>query len=241
MGYVSTQPTTFTHIVGENFAEFASLSSHHGDGWGIATCDANAHPRLIVEPTRADESDLFIQATHEVESDGGLLHLRWATGSLAINEGNTHPFTYEDFSFIHNGAISPPEALDAFIDPLLLALRRGETDSERYFYFVLTQISKYGIEAGITSAVNQIREKCSYSSVNAMFLTPTELFIINEHDDARIPNGQPTDYYDLFYRNSATEILVASSGWEQDGWTPIANHSIVKIDRSSLAMSEHLF
>jgi len=237
MGYVSTQQTTFSRIVGENFSEFASLSSHHGDGWGIATCEANAHPRLIVEPVRADQSALFIQATREVESDGGLLHLRWATGSLAISEGNTHPFTYEDFSFIHNGAILPPESLDNFIDPLLLTQRRGETDSERYFYVVVTEISRYGIEAGIRSAVNLIREKCTYSSINAMFLTPTALFIINEHNDARIPKGQPMDYYDLFYKSSENDVLVASSGWDQEGWIAIPNHSIVKINRSSLAIN----
>ena len=117
MGFVSADKQTLVEAAGKEFAEFAALSARHGDGWGIATCNVEAHPELLVEPTRASVSKAFDQASHNLKSSGALLHLRWATGGLAINEGNTHPFTYCDYSFTHNGALLPPESIDPFIDP----------------------------------------------------------------------------------------------------------------------------
>ena len=237
MGFVSADEKTLVEAAGAGFSDFAALSARHGDGWGIATCNAEAHPTLLVEPTRAKESSVFDEAAHNLKSNGALLHLRWATGTLAINEGNTHPFAYRDYSFIHNGALTPPDPILPFVEAKYLALRRGTTDSETYFYLVITEIEKYGVEEGIRSAVKIIAEHTGYSSINAMFLTPTEFFVINEHHNERIPEGEPSDYYDLFYKTDNGEVLVASSGWPQDGWIEIPNHHLLKVVRSSLEIT----
>ncbi len=237
MGFVSTDEKTLVEAAGPEFAEFAALSSRHGDGWGIATCNVKEHPTLLVEPTRAKESIVFDQATHNLKSNGALLHLRWATGALAVNEGNTHPFAYHDYSFIHNGALTPPDPILPLIEAKFLALRRGTTDSESYFYLIINEIEKYGVESGIRSAIKAIGEVTTYSSINAMFLTPTEFFVINEHHNEKIPQSERADYYDLFYKTEGNEVLVASSGWTQEGWTEIPNHHLLKVDRSTLEIS----
>jgi len=236
MGYVSTDEMTLAEAAGPQFAEFAALSARHGDGWGIATCNVDSHPTLLTEPTRAKDSSVFDEASHNLKSNGALLHLRWATGDLAVNNGNTHPFAYGDYSFIHNGAIFPFDAVDSFIDPKYVALRRGQTDSESYFYLIVTEIEKHGVEEGIRAAIGVIREHATYSSINCMFLTPTEMYVVNEHHDERIPTGELSDYYDLFYLADGKEVLVASSGWTQTGWKEIPNHSIMKVNRQALAV-----
>ena len=236
MGFVSIQEQTLVEAAGEEFAEFAALSARHGDGWGIAACNEQEHPQLLIEPTRAKESKTFDQAAHNLKTNGALLHLRWATGNLAINEGNTHPFTYRDYSFMHNGALIPPESIDSFIEPKFAALKRGQTDSESYFYLIVTEIEKFGVEQGIRSAINIIRANAVYSSINCMFLTPTEFYVVNEHNDERIPHGELPGYYDLFYRNDGKEVLVASSGWTQTGWEELPNHKLMKVDRATLAI-----
>ena len=234
MGFVSTDEKTLVEAAGEQFTEFAALSARHGDGWGIATCNQESLPSLLIEPTRAKESQAFDVASHNLKSNGALLHLRWATGNLAINEGNTHPFTYGDYSFMHNGALIPPEAIDDLVAPKFNAIRRGQTDSESYFYLIVTEIEKYGVAGGIRSAVEIIRKSAIYSSINCMFLTPTEFYVVNEHNDERIPHGELPGYYDLFYRTEGNEVLVASSGWTQDGWSELPNHRIMKVDRKTL-------
>ncbi len=234
LGFVSIDEKTLVEAAGKEFTEFAALSARHGDGWGIATCNAERHPELLVEPTRAKDSIAFDRASRNLKSNGALLHLRWATGDLAINEGNTHPFAYGDFSFMHNGSLIPPESIDSYVDPKYVSLRRGETDSESYFYLIVTEIEKYGVDQGIHSAVSIIRKHAIYSSINCMFLTPTEFFVVNEHNDERIPHGELPGYYDLYYRTEDREVLVASSGWTQIGWTELPNHSIMKVNRATL-------
>jgi predicted glutamine amidotransferase len=236
LGFVSKKERTLVEATGAQFTEFAALSARHGDGWGIATCNESAHPDLLIEPTRAMESKAFDVASHNLKSNGAILHLRWATGALAINEGNTHPFTYGDYSFMHNGALTPVDVIDGFVDHKFDASRRGNTDSESYFYLMMTEIEKFGVAGGIHSAVQIIHEHAQYSSINCMFLTPTEFFVVNEHNNERIPSGEPSDYYDLFYRTEGDEVLVASSGWTQDGWSELPNHKLMKVDRKTLAI-----
>ena len=67
-----------------------------------------------------------------------------------------------------------------------------------------------------------------------MLLTPHKIVIISEFNPVKIPAGEPLNYYDLAYKKSPENVLVASSGWEQGGWTAIGNHRVVLIDRAKL-------
>ncbi|TSA21975.1 MAG: hypothetical protein D4R69_01900 [Actinomycetales bacterium] len=236
MGYVSSHEVSIEEIAGASFQEFSDLSEKHRDGWGIATSSTGKPSNLIVETLPAKESSQYSHLTKEVLSDGALLHLRWATSGLAVVEGNTHPFEFENISFIHNGGITPLDSMDQFIDPELIKLMRGNTDSEKYFYVLITQIKKLGLIAGISAGVKLIKENCNYSSINAMILTSDSYVIINEHNYGKRPKGEAEDYYDLFYRKDENGILVASSGWNQKNWKRIENHQILLIDRKSLSL-----
>jgi len=233
MGYVSPEQHTVAEIAGPDFAEFTELSTKHGDGWGFAKVNSANDQSLTVEVARAKESSKFAELTRSLESTGGLLHLRWATLNLEINEGNTHPFTHGDFSFIHNGSIKPPQSLDAYIAAEYLEKLRGATDSERYFYVILSFIDQLGIHEGIRQAIKTITENCDYSSLNAMLMTPATYITISEHNYSRIPEGEGPEYYDLFYRKDDQGVLVASSGWNQPGWKQIPNHHYLEVDRSN--------
>ena len=152
LGYSSTSATTFGQAVGDNFNQFVSLADDHCDGWGIATRDSN-DAQLYKEPVAATKSANFKTQLARHKSKSGLLHLRWATEGMPVNENNTHPFTYQDISFIHNGSITPPTVLDPLIDKRYLGLAKGTTDSERYFLFLLTQIEKHGFIEGVIKGI----------------------------------------------------------------------------------------
>jgi hypothetical protein len=111
---------------------------------------------------------------------------------------------------------------------------RGNTDSEKYFYLLITQIRKLGLIDGIKSGLKLLKESCNYSSLNAMVLTADAYVIINEHNFEKRPKGESEDYYDLYYRKDEKGILVASSGWDQNNWTNIGNHQILVINRRTL-------
>ena len=234
MGYVSPNKTSFPAIVGDYFSDFVALSSVHCDGWGLSTVDqSGSHIVLNRKVEAAAESSTFDATVAKNNADGALLHLRWATKGLSISENNTHPFMYGDYSFIHNGSIFPPDAIAPFIDPKFNALLVGETDSEHYFYLLLTEIEKLGLVAGVKSALAIIKEHGDTTSLNCMLMNRDYFLTVSEHDTARKPDWAPDDYYEIKYLPTPEGVLFASSGWNQPGWMTLDNHHAALVNRSS--------
>jgi predicted glutamine amidotransferase len=235
LGYVSLQPQSFAESVGDKLPEFISLSSVHCDGWGVATFDHNSdESHLTRAPEIAQSSQTFQETISNTKTDGALLHLRWATSGIPVSEKNTHPFISHGYSFTHNGAIYPATALDSAISQKFKSKIQGETDSERYFYFVLSQIEKHGLVEGVLSAVRAIKEKFDFSSINAMLMTDSHFITICEHDPARKPDWAVDGYYELYYKFNDGDVVVASSGWDQAGWRNLPNHHVLVVDRATL-------
>lgn len=234
MGYVSSAPESFGDAAGKNFEEFIELSSVHCDGWGITTLNrGEVVASLEKAPEIARSSDNFKTVLANTSTDGALLHFRWATSGLPISEENTHPFTHAGYTFIHNGAVFPPSALDNWIAEKFKPEIKGDTDSERYFYFLLTEIEKGGLIEGLKSAISKLRE-LNFSSVNAMLMDGKSFITICEHDPNRKPDWAEEGYYNLFYKKSQSDVIVASSGWSQDGWIELPNHHVLLVDRSTM-------
>jgi len=232
LGYTAPNPTTFNDVVGANFDQFVSLANDHCDGWGIATT-SNHKASLYKEPVAATTSEHFKEQLASHKSNAALLHLRWATEGMPINEANTHPFTYQDITFIHNGSISPFDCLDPLIAKKYLQLAKGNTDSERYFLYLLTQIEKYGFVEGVKHSLSYIKSNCTFSSINMMIINEQSFITACIYNQDKIPDRfkEDTDYYQLKYTKKDGQVVVASSGWNQDGWDEIPNESVLVVDR----------
>ena len=234
MGFVSRRKTTFPLMAGVGFENFVALSAIHCDGWGVATIDHGENKAHLVRAAEmAQTSKEFDAAIANSSSDGGMLHLRWATKGLPVSENNAHPFIYQDFSFIHNGSINPPSSLEPFISQKYAGLIQGQTDSERYFYMALSKIEEYGFVEGVKRTAELIIGSCDYSSINSMAMNESTFIVISEHFPERRPDFGGPDYYQLKYRIDADGVIVASTGWPQDGWKDLPNHHMLVVDRES--------
>lgn len=233
LGYVANSPTTLQDFAGPTFQEFIKLSEVHKDSWGLCQVEAN-QARLKKSAETASASKTFAEVSSESIASGGLLHFRWASPGIEVNDLNAHPFSYEDMAFIHNGALSPYDALLPEISADLLPLREGSGDSELFFLFALSKIKKSSFVPGVLEAIRSIKSSYEYSSINSMFLNSDFLVVISEHHPDNRPSWTEPNYYEVRYRLDDSGCLVASSGWTQDGWTLMPNHSALIVDRRTM-------
>jgi predicted glutamine amidotransferase len=147
LGYCSRGEAALADLIGEEaFYNLTALSALHSDGWGMAWY-SGGEPVFRKSPLRADEEPEFDKLARQPLSDLGLLHLRWATPGLGINEGNSHPFRYGPYVLAHNGAIHPQDRLGQLLPPDWERRLGGTTDSERYFLLIMSRLAAAGADA----------------------------------------------------------------------------------------------
>lgn len=128
------------------YAENALLrqSEDHPDGWGLAYYHADA-PHVVKSADTAHKDSLYRAASTMVTSKTVLAHIRKATAGEPALE-NSHPFQYGSWVFAHNGKISDLDAIRPLllerIAPPLRARILGKTDSECFFYLILTHLAR---------------------------------------------------------------------------------------------------
>ena len=128
------------------FRVLMSRSLAHPDGWGLAAYpDESGSAVVFKEPIPGYDSQLaqFLCSYRELKSKIFIGHIRRATrGDIKLD--NTHPFARcyagREFTFCHNGTLSKRHSLkQVSYQPV------GDTDSERVFCFLLSQLRRYKI------------------------------------------------------------------------------------------------
>jgi len=239
LGFSAENSSTLPQLLGQELDNFVALSQIHCDGWGYAHVEhSSTHAENFREPIPAIDS-AHLKEQISTPTDGALLHFRWASKGLDVKESNTHPFTYEGITFIHNGSFRPFDNLAPYISDKYKKLIQGETDSELYFYFLLTEIDKHGFLPGITSALRFIKANIDHSSANMMIMNKDFFVTACLYNQDRIPElfKKDVDYYELRYKEIDGSVVVASSGWDQTGWTKLDNDTLLIVDRSDQSHS----
>ena len=125
-------------------------SRGHPHGWGIAYYLAGEfEPRQVKSIESAFTDERFQRVSEFLTSHAVVAHVRKATvGELSLE--NTHPFHWNGWTFCHNGTIfgfdRMRERVLERIDPRFREFIHGSTDSEAFFYLVLTELQKLGLD-----------------------------------------------------------------------------------------------
>jgi predicted glutamine amidotransferase len=249
LGYCASRSVSVAGALGDGgLRDFTALSAMHGDGWGMGWYDA-AGPHVRKSTLRAADEPGYQHLAARSLGDMGLVHLRWATPGLAISDRNSHPFRYQAFTFAHNGAIHPQERLNEILPAGWEQRLGGTTDSERYFLHIMARLAEHpgDVVAAISDTTHHIERLLQPNSLNAILLAPRTLYAICWHHPDRRPAAQlrrtghtEADieaYFDLSYRAADGTVVVASSGWQQEGWAPVPNRHVLVVDRATLRTS----
>lgn len=134
-----------THsIVAQSLDSPLGAETVNGDGFGFGwypTGTSSGEPALFhsIEPAWNDQN--LRELTRAIESPLFFTHVRAASGP-PIQQTNCHPFRYENWMFMHNGAIAGwrkvKRDLTLAIDPSLYPNVLGTTDTEVLFHLALT-------------------------------------------------------------------------------------------------------
>lgn len=120
----------------------------HSDGWGIAFYD-NAHPEVERRSTAAFDDLHFSSTAERIYTKTVVAHVRLATvgGASVVN---SHPFVHDQWTFAHNGTVwgfaTLRDELIAETLPSLQPFRKGSTDSEHCFYWLLSRLAMAGMD-----------------------------------------------------------------------------------------------
>ena len=232
LAFTSLERKSFYDVVGADFEKFVALSAEHKDGWGLAH-----DGQILKDLLAAKDSESLARASVETLTDGALLHLRLASKGITINIDNNHPFTYGTTTFMHNGTIRPADTAEQFINQKYKGLITGTTDSERFFYALLSQVDELGLVEGVRKTVNLIRSIADYSALNIMLQTPDTLIAVCEFNEENTTEWSGPDHYELRFTQRGEDFLIASTGWGNTDWQHLDNHQMLVIDRTTLKYS----
>jgi glutamine amidotransferase len=203
----------------------------HGDGWGIGWYEASSsEPRVVRSPADARTDPAFRIAAQGVTASTFIAHVRDASVGER-NEANSHPFAHGPWLFAHNGTLRAFEQLAdriaAETDPALLACRRGTTDSEAIFYWLLTRLRNTTDDQVITSEMGDSIAELARRSREYPSNVPSKFNLL-------LANGRrlwaSRWEHDLCWIEAPDRVIVASEPIGEGSWQEVPEHSILSVD-----------
>lgn len=227
-------------LVEQSHAAREAKMSVNGDGFGFVWYGDEREPGLYRDIAPAWANENLQNLARMVKAPVWLAHVRASTfGSVA--QSNCHPFTYRNWSFMHNGQIGNfgqhKRLLEAELTDELYAARRGTTDSELLFLLLVS----YGLDENPYQAVNQLVHKLK--SLDEISTAPhrmsfvmsdgDNLFAVRWSSDTRSPS-----LYLSGVNKCQTYIVSEPFGLSSDGWDPVEESSFLCVgDRVSIKLS----
>jgi predicted glutamine amidotransferase len=251
LGILANERTNFHFSLHAAPRSLASLSSAHPHGWGIAVFDPPHGWTVQKQPVRASECQHFFKASSTIKGELLLAHVRSRTVG-PITAANTHPFWRERWLFAHNGTISNTEYLRAHTSPERLQRIEGQTDSELFFSYLLTQLDEAGItnepasertDDVLLQAMQKARSQPAFGACNFLLSDGKALYAHRFGRTLFVLERQPTDQVRVHRASHETgaaidtpwtdhrhAVLIASEEMTEEPWTAVAEGALLRCD-----------
>ena len=218
-------------LVTQSQAARKSEATVNGDGFGLGWYERQSMPGVFrdILPMWGDEN--LRSLSQQIRPYTFMAHVRAATDTATIRL-NCHPFTYDQFLFMHNGQIGGyPKVrrqLERRLDDKFYQSRQGSTDSELIFLLLI----QYGADKNFGDACKALIEDVETIQCNsgenapfrftAAFTDGDTLHAVRYSTDDNPPS--------LFYRQGETGSVVVSEQLDDQvqQWIDLpANHTLV--------------
>jgi predicted glutamine amidotransferase len=151
LAVVSAETTDFHFPLQRARRSLSALSREHPHGWGLAVHARGEGWSVTKDTACAASCERFEGTAASARGELLLAHVRRRTvGPTALE--NTHPFRQGPWVFAHNGTIGALEWMAARTSDERRSRIEGQTDSERFFAFILTVLDGVGAGDGSQGA-----------------------------------------------------------------------------------------
>lgn len=220
-----------------NIPKGLGLAPGHKDGYGLAAYDGEDKIELHKAPVSASPNSEYVRTAREfAEKRFPLIlgHLRKAYVGGNTME-NTQPYVFGRYAFCHNGTVRNAET-ELPLEPVFEAERKGTSDSEIVFLYLVQTIQKSGdFAAGFAEGISKIRG-LDYTAANILMSDGRTLLAAREANDRNVSPaaGNICEYYYTLFAGkdaSGAARFISSEKLAIEGiaWEEIPNHTILAV------------
>ena len=218
----------------------------NGDGFGVGWYTHRKTPGVYREILPAWNDRNLENLSAHISSGLFMAHVRAATHG-EISRTNCHPFSHENWLFVHNGQIGGYSQIKWFLDRLipeqLYAARQGSTDSELIFFLMLANGLETNPQAAIEKTFQQVLDCMQQYNITSAFRftgavsNGETIFAMRYSSDDQPPT--------LFWKQSDNHVLIASEPLEEtdqdqysaDSWQAVKPKGLLSIQANQVQQS----
>ncbi|MDC0505964.1 class II glutamine amidotransferase [Candidatus Gracilibacteria bacterium] len=226
----------------------------NGDGFGIAWYkpELQSTPAIFKDITPAWNHKNLASLTRATKSPLFMAHIRDASPAMPVTFTNTHPFSYEQFSCIHNGHVTDFKKIKRDIMRTLsdevYEQVWGNTDSEHFFALFLelyknssTQDELDKISQCMHDAIAKISELFKKHKLSGEFMFNVVISDGKRIVASRYHSKGVQGLNTLYYTQDSDSVLIASEPLDNnDSWIEVDEDSILTIDTDNTVKNKTL-
>lgn len=210
--------------------------SVNGDGFGIAWYQREElRPGLYRDVMPAWSDGNLPSLCRMIRAPIFLAHVRASTGT-ETSRPNCHPFTSDNWSFMHNGQIGGfrriRRVLEASLPDELYEMRRGSTDSELLFLLLIAE----GVKTDVIGAMSRVMHRVASlrqagdppDRITCVLSDGAKIYALRHASDARAPT--------LYMREEEAGVVLASEPLDADArtWSALGRGEITTLDMAGV-------
>jgi len=148
-------------LISQSLKSTKSSLATNGDGFGVAWYGEKRSPGLFKDILPAWNDENLRELSKHIKSRLFFAHVRAATGT-SVSRMNCHPYSYENWAFMHNGHIGDWQIhrreIESHIAKEFYTYRLGTTDSEALFLLALSMGLKSNPIQGMCLALKKVKD-----------------------------------------------------------------------------------